>query len=133
MGRCRDAEIQMPRMVRCRDAQDAKMTRTHIQRCPVYRDAQDAETEIPGIQRCRNAQGCKEVRERGRAPATTNTCGFGLHTLTPGASSKENLGLEADTGMSDGFHVLHTMCLQMPSLPCCAELPRDSKSWTELI
>lgn len=37
--------MQMPRMVRCRDAQDAKMTRTHIQRCPVYRDAQDAETK----------------------------------------------------------------------------------------
>lgn len=131
MPGCRDTDAQdgeMQRRAGCKDDQDTYSEMPSIQRCPGCGDK-----EIPGIQRCRNAQGCKEVRERGRAPATTNTCGFGLHTLTPGASSKENLGLEADTGMSDGFHVLHTMCLQMPSLPCCAELPRDSKSWTELI
>lgn len=111
--------MQMPRTVRCRDAHGAKMARTHLQRCPGRRD-----TEIPGVQRC---PGCKE------APVTTNTCGFGLHTLTPGASSKENLDSEADMGTIGGFHVLHMMCLQKASLPRCAELPRDSQSWTELI
>lgn len=82
------------------------------------------------MQKC---PGCKEVRERGRAPATTNTCGFGLHTLTPGASSKENLGLEVDMSTTDGFHIPHIMCLQKPSLPCYAKFPHDFKSWTELI
>lgn len=118
-------------MQRCpgrKDAQDTDSEMPGVRRCPGCRD-----TEIPGIQRCRNAQDAKRHSEQGRAPAITNTCVFGLHTLTPGASSKENLGLEVDMGTIDGFHILHMMCLQKPSLPCCAEFPHDSKSWTELI
>lgn len=93
-----------------------------MQRCPGCRDVQDTysgcrDTEIPGIQRRRNAQ---DAKKQGRAPATTNTRGFGLHTLTPGASSKENFSLEADMGAIDDVHTLHMMCLQKLSLPCCA-------------
>lgn len=45
------SEMQMPRVVRCRDVQDAEMSRTHIQdaetqRYPGYRDA-----EMPRMQR----------------------------------------------------------------------------------
>lgn len=69
-----------------------------------------------------------------RAPDTMNTCGFGLRTLTPGASSKENLGLEVDTGTIDGFNILQMDALaKRPSLPHRAEFPPVSESWTELI
>lgn len=102
-------------MQRCGDAQDAEMQR--CSRCLGCRDAWDV--EMPGVQ--------------GRAPATVNTCGFGLHALTPGASSKDILGLEVDMGMIDGFNVLQMDALaKQPSLPR-AEFPRVSKCWTELI
>lgn len=69
-----------------------------------------------------------------RAPDTMNTCGFGLRTLTPGASSKENLGLEVDTGTIDGFNILQMDALaKRPPLPHRAEFPPVSESWTELI
>lgn len=106
-----------------------------MQRYPeyIFRDAQYAETQRYLGHRDAEMPRMQRSRERGRAPATTNTCGFGLHTLTPGASSKENLGLEVDMGTTDGFHILHIMCLQKPSLPYCAKFPHDFKSWTELI
>lgn len=73
-------------------------------------------------------------RMQGRAPATANACGFGLHRLTPGASSKENLGLEVDMRTTDGFNISQMDALaKRPSLPHCAEFPHVSKSWTELI
>lgn len=54
-----------------------------------FREGWDAERDA------RDAWDAELHRARGRAPATMNTCGFGLHTLTPGASSKENFRLRS--------------------------------------
>lgn len=107
MWRCQDADAQdgeMQRCPGCRDAQDTDSEMPGVWRCPGCRD-----TEIAGIQRCRNARDAKRHREQGRAPATTNTCVFGLHTLTPGASSKENLGLGSWHGQLMAF-TFYTRC-----------------------
>ena len=66
---------------------------------------------------------------QGRAPATVNTCGFGLRALPPGASREENLGLEVDTGTIAGFNIFQTDALaKRLALP-----HRASESWTELL
>lgn len=54
-----------------------------------FREGWDAEGDA------RDAWDAELHRAPGRAPATMNTCGFGLHTLTPGASSKENFRLRS--------------------------------------
>lgn len=89
---------------------------------------------LPLRRGCRDAQDVEMPEAWGRAPATANTCGFGLRTLTPGASSKENLGLEVDMGTTDGSNILQMDALaKRLSLPHHAEFPHVSKSWTELI